>query len=150
MANILKTFYQNEHKIEMLYRIYAHRFPRQKTLWLGLAEEENGHVKVLKELYAQFGKYKTEKIFKLNKYAKGVLDYISFYIDIQLKNAKDGRVTKMQSLETGLRIEQSMTENKSLELFTPKFDKILNALKRLNKETRGHIKALRKAYKKAL
>ncbi len=144
--NVLVLFSRNESKIEKLYKLYSAKFPQYKKLWQELAREENIHAEILKDLSRKFKE--NHKFFKMNEYSIPIINYVSNFIDEQLKRLKSGKVILKEALEAALQIERSMIEKKSIEMFEPTHGDILGVFKRLNHETDRHVKMLIKALNK--
>lgn len=140
--NILFLLGENEDKIAELYELYSKKVRGRKKFWFLMAEEELGHGKIIRELDVRCdGKC---KFLRLSKHARQIIGYISKFIDDEIKKAKGGRISHGEALETALRIEQSMIESKSFEIFSPVDRPVATAFRRLNRETKVHVKELRK------
>ena len=143
--NVLSLFINNEDKVSRLYKIYSQKIPANKKMWIDLSKEENRHVEMIEELRDKFGD--SNDFFEINKHSVEIVKYVSNFIDSQIKKALLGHVSHHEALDTALRIEQSMVEKKSFEIFKPKNKEIKKVFKDLNKETNDHIKLLRKKTK---
>lgn len=143
--NILCLLSENEEKIAELYRLYAEKIRGRKRLWKAFAKEEDEHAEVIRSLDVRFGH--DQDSLKVNKHAFQIVDYISRFIDEEILKAKKREVTHWEALESALRIEQSMVENKSFEIFKPINKAVTKVFRALNRETKGHVKDLRKMSK---
>lgn len=145
MKNVLKNFLKNEKAVFELYSLYERKFKKKTSLWTELLKEEKEHVEILEEL---FDKYRgRDDKFEVSEYLSEALAYVSKFVSEQ-KKAAQKRITLFEAAEISLRIEQSMIEKRSFELFRPKDQEILKALKRLNCDTERHAKMIRKDIRK--
>lgn len=142
--NVLALFRKNEQKVEGLYKIYSLSFSGSRKIWEKLSKEERKHAKEFCDLELKFGNDK--KLFEINKHSKEILKNITNFINKEFKRADS--ISLEEALETGLRIEQSMIENKCFEIFIPKIAEIEKVLKKINNDTKRHAELLRKEMKK--
>lgn len=143
--SILCLLAENEDKIARLYDLYAEKIRGRKRFWRLMAEEEYGHGQMMRELDSRFGS--NPEFLKVSKHARQIVSYISDYIDSEIKKVKKGHVSHAEALESALRIEQSMVETKSFEIFNPIAKPVAIAFRRLNRETKTHVNELRKMCK---
>ncbi|MDA3815235.1 MAG: hypothetical protein PF549_02615, partial [Patescibacteria group bacterium] len=92
---------------------------------------------------------KTDMI-KENNFSRGIVKYVSDFVAKQINVAKKGKITHREAIEIALRIEQSILEKKSFEMFIPSEESLKKVLKSLNKETEKHVEVLRKELKNIL
>jgi len=144
--NILEIFRLNELRISELYESYSTSVSSQRKFWKKISNEEVKHSNILNHLIEKYGK--SNENFEINTHAEEIIKNIQNFIISQLKKAKDTQVSKETALETALRIEQSMIESKSFEIFKPKIKGIERVFSILNQETKRHIEALQKKYAK--
>jgi len=143
MTNPLLDFAKNEARLSRLYRSYADRFVAQKDLWLGLAQEEKVHAALLRGLNRRFAGDKN--LFVVSRAGRQILDYIADFIVEQQNLALGGLIASEEAVKIALRLEQSMLEKKSFEIFATDHEEVHSVLARLNKETDEHRRRLEKA-----
>jgi hypothetical protein len=144
--NIISILMENERKVAHLYEIYAELLPKHKNLWTRLSHEEIEHAETISE--AEKISDGNGKLFSTDKYLRGILKYVSDFLDEEIRKVKKQKLTQGEALETALRVERSVVENISFEIWQPKEKDVLRIFKRLNKETEGHIKTLMGEMKK--
>jgi len=143
--NILFLLGKNESKIAMLYGLYAEKIRGRKKFWLALAKEERGHGEVIRELDERCRN--EDEFLKLNRHARQIVSYISEFIDNEIKKAETERISHGEALASALRLEQSMIESKSFEIFEPVGGPVAAVFRKINRETKVHMKELRKMCK---
>ncbi|MDQ1283772.1 MAG: hypothetical protein QG620_120 [Patescibacteria group bacterium] len=89
-----------------------------------------------------------EKNFQENNFTRGIIKYVSNYVDEQLEAANSKKLTVEEALNIALRVEQSMLEKKCFEIFIPNHSTLKDVLDRLNKDTDRHANMLRKELEK--
>ncbi|OGI29439.1 MAG: hypothetical protein A2288_01605 [Candidatus Moranbacteria bacterium RIFOXYA12_FULL_44_15] len=142
--SILDLFAENELKISQLYAIYSDKFTDYKDFWENLSEEEIIHAEEIHKMKRD----DFEKNFQENNFTRGIIKYVSDYVNQQLEAARDKKLTPEEALEVALRVEQSMLEKKCFEIFIPNYATLKDVLDRLNKDTDRHANMLRKELEK--
>jgi hypothetical protein len=143
---IIDLFIENERRISQLYKLYSRHFPASRNFWENIHEEEIGHVEILKNVKAIMKK--GGKSIGENNFSRDILKYIGNFIREALKRAGDKKLTAMEALETALRLEQSMVENKSFEMFSPAHLPVRIIFQKLNRDTERHARLIRKELRK--
>lgn len=145
MKNVLKVFLKNEKAVFDLYSVFDKRFQKKTDIWKELLEKEKEHVEILEGL---FEKYRgDDDKFEVSEYLSEALSYVTSFIKEQKRLAKRG-LTVLEAAESSLRIEQSMIEKRSFELFHPKNKEIIKALRQLNRDTEDHVDIIKKDIRK--
>jgi len=140
--SILFLLGENESKIAMLYGLYAEKIRGRKKFWLTLEKEERGHGEVMMELDERC---RGECDFlKVNRHARQIVGYVSEFINDEIRKAEMERISHGEALASALRLEQSMVESKSFEIFEPVGGPVAAVFRRINRETKGHVRELRK------
>ncbi len=143
--NLLRHFAINENKISLLYSAYGDKFPEQAKLWQGLAKDEKRHSALLLDLDERFGG--GAGAWQVSENAPAILDYIGDFINSCLEEIKNKEINIKEAFNNALRLEQSMIEKKSFEIFSTANQEIKNVLEKLNRETEGHRQWLLKHLK---
>jgi len=142
--SLVELFEANELRVSELYRIYAQKLPTHKDFWEELSREEIGHANEIANSYAD----KSEEHFTENKFTRGVVKYVSDFVDEKITEAKEKKLTHSEAINIALRVEQSILEKKCFEMFTPTNVSIKNIMEKLNRDTEKHVGMLRKELKK--
>jgi hypothetical protein len=145
--DILDLFAENEQKVSLLYSIYSNKKKADRDFWRDLSEQEIGHSKII--IRARRKLKKRGKLIEEKKYSRQIIDYVSRFIDEEIKKANQKKIFSNDAFESALRLEQSMIENKCFEIFSPKYKEIASIMKRLNRDTTKHSKLLLKKLKKS-
>ncbi len=133
---IIQLLEENELKIGKLYKIYSQKIPDQEIFWSRLSREEERHA---------------EEIFKLddgsemfieNDFTREAINYVTGFVDEEIKKAENGEILKSEAVNTALRVEQSIIEKKCLDFFIPSNSRAKEVMGKLNRETDKHIKML--------
>ena len=141
---ILHLFSENEKKVSELYSLYANHFPKHKRFWEKIANEETIHAKILQE-----GKEKLSckgELVKESMHANGIIERLTQFIDLELERAKNEIISLEEAVETALRIEQSMIEDKCFHIFRPETEEVGSIFRRLNDDTGNHVERLKKEF----
>jgi len=141
--SIVELFEENELKISQLYALYSDKFPDQKEFWENISEEEIIHAQEISKLLSEI-----KDCFVENKFSRGVIKYVSDFVEKQIEIAKDGNLSLSDAFNSALRIEQSILEKKCFEMFIPTTVTIKEVLERLNRDTDRHARLLRAELKK--
>jgi len=145
--NLLVLFSVNESKIENLYKSYSLKFPSHRRLWNKLAVKKRYQAEILKDLSLRFDQ---DNFFNMNGYSLQILSYVSNFIDEQIKKLKLGKIFLQEALIVALRLERSLKEKESVEIFEPRHDDVVRTFKRLNQDTNQHVNLLIKAYNRVI
>jgi rubrerythrin len=143
--SIAKLFEENELKISQLYAQYSQLFPDHEDFWKKISEEEIIHAREISNLSQEI-----KECFTENKFSRGVIRYVSDFVEKQIEIAKDGNLSLSDAFNSALRIEQSILEKKCFEMFIPTTVTIKEVLERLNRDTQRHADQLRKELKKII
>jgi rubrerythrin len=141
--SLIDLFEDNELKISILYNLYAQKIPGKKTFWKKISDEEVMHAKQIAKNFAR-----EKECFKENQFSRGVVNYVSGFVEEKIEEAKKNKMTHVEAINTALRIEQSMLEKKCFDMFMPTSITVKKVLERLNKDTERHANQLRKELKK--
>jgi len=141
-VDLLRLFSYNENKIKKLYLLYARDFPEHRKDWENIAAEEKEHAAALRELSEQF--CAKDSFTRVSPYGYSILNYAKHFLDCQIKLVQKHKITSRQALNTAIRLELSLVERRTFDIFTPASDDIAKVLSRLNRETEEHAKRLRK------
>jgi hypothetical protein len=126
--SILTLFSENEQKVSNLYEIYSEQDTKRKNFWKKISKEEVSHSEMLKK--AQRESQNVEQ-FEETPYSRSVISYVSRFVDREIRKATEGKVGSLQAIQNALRLEQSMIEKKSFEMFSPKNVKVQRVMKKL-------------------
>lgn len=141
--SIIDLFEDNELKISILYNLYSKKIPEHQKFWKNISDEEVIHAR---EIARNFQKEKES--FKENKFTRGVVSYVSGYVEEKIEEAKKTNLSHADAINIALRIEQSMLEKKCFDMFIPTDITVKKVMERLNKDTERHANQLRKELKK--
>ncbi|MFA6047469.1 MAG: hypothetical protein WCV59_01460 [Parcubacteria group bacterium] len=141
--SIIDLFEDNELKISILYNLYSQKIPAKKAFWKKISDEEVIHAKEIAKNFA-----KEKELFKENKFTRGVVSYVSGYVEEKIEEAKKAKLSHADAINIALRIEQSMLEKKCFDMFIPTNITVKKVMERLNKDTELHANQLRKELKK--
>lgn len=145
--NLLHIFSQNESGISQLYQLYSEKFSQKELFWQKLSQEEKEHSEKFANLEKNLKKENGE-LFEDNKYVYLAIKNVSDFINQETKKARSEKISSFHALECALRIEQSMLESKSFEMFNPKIKKLKSLMEEMNREVEKHIKAIKKEIQK--
>ena len=141
--SLIDLFEDNELKISILYKLYSQKIPAKKTFWKKISDEEVGHAKDIARSFS-----KEKECFKENKFSRGVVNYVSGFVEEKIEEARKNKMTHAEAINTALRIEQSILERKCFEMFIPTDATVKKVIEKLNKDTQRHADQLRKELKK--
>ena len=141
--SIIDLFENNELKISILYRVYSQKIPAHKNFWEKISQEEVNHAKEIARSFL-----KEKECFEENKFTRGVVNYVSGYVDEKIEEARKNKISHTEAINIALRVEQSMLEKKCFDMFIPKNATVKEVIERLNKDTKRHVEQLRKELKK--
>ncbi|HLN18828.1 MAG TPA: hypothetical protein VK255_01515 [Patescibacteria group bacterium] len=141
--SIIDLFEDNELKISILYNLYSQKIPAKKDFWKKISDEEIIHAREIAQSFS-----KEKECFKENKFSRGVVSYVSGYVEEKIEEAKKENISHTDAINIALRIEQSILEKKIFDMFMPKDITIKKVIERLNKDTERHTSQLRKELKK--
>jgi rubrerythrin len=141
-VDILLQFSYNENRIKKLYLLYARAFPEQKKDWEKLAAEEKKHAAALLELSEKFDTQ--DSFIKVSPYALKILNYTRRFLDSQIMRIEKRKINSQQAIVVAIRLELSMLDKKSFDIFTPASEEIKIVLARLNRETKEHATRLQR------
>ena len=144
--SILGLFAENEAKVAKLYEIFSRKISGYKGYWTKMAKEEFEHTKLLEKLEHDF--QGGDEYFDLRNYSKEIIENIGYFLDVKIREAKIHNLSQNDALEIALRIEQSMLEDKSFEIFHPKEKRITKIFLKLNQDTKQHMQKLKKEFEK--
>lgn len=137
---------KNEEAVSRLYQAYAEKFPTKKQFWTDLAADELTHAGWIRTLEA---KYREGSLnFNRDRFKIQPVRGFSNYLERELTNSRDPRMSVINALSTALYIEESVLENKYFEAVqtdTPELKRILNELAT---STRTHLEKIRKEWEK--
>jgi hypothetical protein len=139
--DLFKIFSQNESKIAELYALYALTIPSQEKMWTRLSGEEIKHSMALLKLDTTY--HDDEKSYSAIPEARNILNYVGEFINQQIADAKESKISAQQAIAVAMRLELSMIERKCFDLFSTAETEIIVVLERLNKETESHFKQLK-------
>ena len=141
--SLIDLFEDNELKVSILYNLYAQKIPAHKEFWKKISDEEVIHAREIANSFA-----KEKECFKETKFTRGIVNYVSGFVEEKITEAKKKKLTHAEAINTALRIEQSMLEKKCFDMFIPTDITIKKVMERLNKDTERHADQLRKELKK--
>ena len=144
--SIINLFVENEQKVSRLYWIYSKKFPLSQKFWKKIHKEELEHVELLEESKRVLKK--SQSIIEENDYSRGIIEYIGKFISKELKKAQSKKIDAIEAIETALRLEQSMIEKKSFEMFMPTHPFVRKTFRKLNRDTERHARLLEKELRK--
>jgi len=145
--SILGLFTENEEKVARLYELFSQKIHGYKGYWTKMAKEEFEHANLLEKLEYDF--HGGDKYFDLKNYSKEIVENVGYFLDAKLREAKISKLSQKEALEIAMRIEQSIVEDKSFEIFHPKEKRITKIFLKLNQDTRHHLQKLKKEFEKA-
>jgi len=143
--DILAKFLDNESKIEKLYKLYSQKFPSHREIWIKLLIKKRHQIEILKDLSLRLDRY---DLFKVNSHAPQILNYVSNFIDEQIKKIKLDNLVLHDALGVALSLERSLKEKDSLKLLESKHEDVFKTFKILNHQTSQQVNILYKAYNK--
>jgi rubrerythrin len=141
--SLIDLFEDNELRISILYKIYSQKIPDHKNFWKKISDEEVVHAMEIAESFS-----KEKECFKENKFSRGVVNYVSGYVEEKIEEARKNKITHTDAVNIALRIEQSILEKKCFDMFMPTNLSVKKVIERLNKDTERHADQLRKELKK--
>lgn len=141
-VDLLRLFSYNENKIKKLYLLYARDFSEHRKDWEKIAAEEKEHAAALRELSEQF--CHKDSFARVSPYGYSILNYAKHFLDCQIKLVQKHKINSRQALNTAIRLELSLVERRTFDIFTPASDDIAKVLSRLNRETEKHAERLKK------
>jgi len=145
--SILGLFAENEEKVLKLYSIFSQKIKGHKGFWTKMAKEEFANSKLLEKLEHDF--QGGDECFELENYSKEIIENIGYFLDEKLQEVKEKDFSQKEALEIAMRIEQSMLEDKSFEIFHPKEKRITKIFLKLNLDNKYYMQKLKKEFEKA-
>lgn len=145
--SILGLFAENEEKVARLYEIFSRKIYGYKGYWAKMAKEEFEHATLLEKLEKDF--QGGDEYFDLKNYSKEIIENIGYFLDAKIREAKINHISQKEALEIAMRIEQSLLEDKSFEIFHPKEKRITKILLKLNQDSKHHLQKLKKEFKRS-
>jgi len=137
---IIRLMIKSELSFSLLYKKYSQLFPN-KDFWLQLAKEEVVHAEWLKALYES----RDVKEMKDHLFPVESLKLILDSIEEDLRSAD--KKTSEEALSIALMYEKSMVEREYFDIFRSDSDQLISVLKKLEKETEGHISKIEEEIK---
>lgn len=146
--SIIQLFSDNELLVSRLYDLYAEMIPGHSDFWKKMAQEELEHAKTISEVFSN--QNLSSESFKENNFTRGVIKYVTDYVNEQIQNAQKKKLTQIEAINIALRVEQSVLEKKYFEMFVPTNAPLESILLKMNDETKIHVQRLRKELQKQL
>lgn len=140
-TQMLQKLIENEELLARLYTTYSNVFPKNREFWLGLANEELKHARMIREISS--GNVPSVEV-KANNFDMKIFQISQDYITDKQTQAGSGDLSMKDAVTIALDIETGMLERGYFDVFTgdsPEFNKLL---KILLKETQKHIDKIRK------
>ena len=141
--SLIDLFEDNELKISILYKLYSQKIPAKKAFWKKISDEEVTHARDIARSF-----HKEKECFKENKFSRGVVNYVSGFVEEKIEEVKKKKITHAEAINTALRIEQSILERKCFDMFMPTDITVKRTIEKLNRDTQRHADQLRKELKK--
>lgn len=140
--DLLRLFSYNENRIKKLYLLYARSFPERRREWEKLAAEEKVHAEILRGLCERFNV--DSSFTRVSPYGQEILNYTKHFLDSQIKLAQKKLISSRQAVVVAIRLELSMLEKKSFDVFSPAGEEVQIVFGRLNRDTKEHAERLQK------
>ncbi|AQX73559.1 hypothetical protein [Dehalococcoides mccartyi] len=129
MTDIIQLMAKNETMIGQLYRLYANRFPEEKTFFLGIASEEDNHHAWIENISKQATEL--QSALKLDTFTPSAVKAYQNYLMQEMQPERIHQLNLHQALSISLYIEKSLLEKHFLEIFKngdPKLEYVTNSL----------------------
>jgi len=138
---ILSRLAECETKAGALYKAYASAFPAMAAFWNRIAEEEEGHARMLLGLRKQVDT--GHLFFGVGRFTGAEVERLEAIIANGLEAASEGKCSMQQAITTALSIESSMIDGHSYDVVTsdaPEFKTIADSI---SKATARHREMIR-------
>lgn len=140
---ILELLEQLELELARLYHLFAEIYPSRKTLWLTMAQEEEGHAAKLKKFHSmtEAGEIMFDEKMTKTYTVKVFLDNIQNLY----KEAERRKVPLLKALALSHDFEQSIIEKRFYDYFLSNDDKVKMIIESIKKDLLDHISRIKKA-----
>jgi rubrerythrin len=128
---------EHEKAIGRLYAAYAHRFPRDREFWLGLAREEQQHAQWVESLQARVEEDPSS--LAVDRFPTGTIELSLAYVNRLTENAGDPHLTRANALSIALDLERALLEHRYFEVFAGNDPQIQRTLQLLRQCTQTHL-----------
>lgn len=105
-----------------------------------MASEEKDHAVCLRELSEHLNP--SDSFTQVSPYCYKILNYTKHFLDRHIKNVQRKKMGRRRAIIVAIRLELSMLERKSFDIFVPASEEIKNVMIRLNNETEEHADRL--------
>ena len=112
---VIKLLKEIETAVSELYELYSEKFPEHKEFWKQLAKEEEDHVRLIHELGAMIADNKLS--YNKEKFGVEELQAAIDLVKIDIDNAHVKKLSLIEAISAGLRIEDVMAEKLYYEAF---------------------------------
>jgi rubrerythrin len=132
-----------EETLAEMYGLFAERFPVHGEMWSRLAEEERGHARWIRDLYARVEEG-SARLGEDRFRAEGI-QYFLNYAEERLGEARGERLPFVHALDMALDLESGLLERKFFQIFETDSDDLKQAFEDMEQQIRKHAERLRKA-----
>jgi rubrerythrin len=145
-GEVIEAMAKNEEAVSHLYQTYAEKFPSQKAFWSGLAADETSHAGWIRGLQSKI----REGSLAVNRDRFKIQPVRGFsaYLERELTNAKDPRMSPINALSVAVYIEESMIEQRYFEVFAADAPDMTRILTDLATATKSHLEKVREEWGK--
>ncbi len=135
-----------EETLSEMYRLFAQRFHAHQEMWSGMAEEERGHARWIRDLYGKV----EEGSVRLGEdhYRAEGIQYFLDYAAARLEEARGDNLSSAHALDMALDLESGLLERKFFEIFEADSEELKRAFEDMEKQIQAHTERIRKALAK--
>ena len=134
---------QIEETLFGIYRLFAERFPAHREMWSGMAEEERGHAKWIRDLYGKV-EQGSVRLGEDHFRVEGIQTFLD-YANERLEEAQTAKLPFLHALDMALDLESGLLEREFYKIFEADSEALEQAFEDMQQQIRDHTERLRKA-----
>jgi rubrerythrin len=132
-----------EETLFRIYKVFAERFPAHRDMWSRMAEEEEGHAKWIRHLYAKV-EHGSVRLGEDHFRAEGIQTFLD-YANQRLGEAQTEKLPFLHALDMALDLESGLLEREFFRIFDADSEAMQQAFEDMQRQIRDHTERLRKA-----
>lgn len=126
-----------------IYRVFAERFPAHRDMWSGMAEEEKGHAKWIRDLYEKV-EQGSVRLGEDHFRTEGIQPFLD-YANERLEEARAAKLPFLHALDIALDLESGLLEREFFKIFEADSEALKQAFEDMQRQIRDHTERIRKA-----
>ncbi len=132
-----------EETLSEMYTLFAQRFQEHHDMWSRLAEEERGHARWIRDLYAEVRKG-SARLGKERFRAEGIQHFLD-YAEKRLEEARSEVLPFVHALDMALDLESGLLERNFFQIFETDSPALQREFEEMREQIRTHTEKVRKA-----